>query len=109
MKKRVFFLLIFKVLCLSLLGNALSSTCRFEDGFYESKARKYINKKSKEYTQHQLIVEVEGCLLKQVVSIDGKNTSNVKFLPLLLDDSGIVEVKIGEELYVVTIGFEINL
>lgn len=108
MLRRVFFLLVCNVLTFSVLAYTWSSACRFEDGYYASKAKKFSTKKPKEFTSHQLIVEVEGCLLKQVVSLDGKNTSLITFSPISIDDSGIVELKIGEEVYIITIGFEIN-
>ncbi len=109
MRKTAFFLFLCNLLVINLLANIKFPNCRFEDGFYDSKARKHSTKNAQFNADHKFILEIEGCLLKQVVSIDGKNTSTVKISPISLDDSGIVELKIGEDVYTVTIGFEINL
>lgn len=100
------------VVCCTILilqSFTFKAHCKFEDGFYECNAQVIDKAKGNKSSQHPLILEIEGCLVRQIVSIDNDHSKGFVCPPKEVDDSGIVEIEHNRVHYVVKIGKEIQL
>ena len=91
----------------SIVPNLGSKFCRFEDGFYTCKISIKNSKKTEKEILKSGILEIQGCYLMQV-SVNQKNIfKHQANRPVSFDDTGIVEIKNGEGVLVVEVGYEL--
>lgn len=109
MKKLFFLLIVTTLLSFSSLAINSFGFCRYEDGFYDCKGVIISSKNNSEKKLNRIIIEIEGCLLKQIVSINDEPYKNDLPSRIEIDDSGIIEVLIADQKYVIQIGKEMTL
>ncbi len=105
------FLLVLISMLLNFSSNAKepNTYCRYEDGFYECKGVVISRKDKTEKKLNRIIIEIEGCLMKEIVSINDEAYKKAVTSRIEIDDSGIIEVMIEDQKYVIQIGKEMTL
>ncbi len=109
MKNIFIYIILLMLLTYKLTASPPLAFCRYEDGFYECKGIVINGRDKSEKKLDRIIIEIEGCLLKQIVSINDEAYKKAATSRIEIDDSGIIEVMIVDQKCMIQIGKEITL